>query len=262
MYRQSVVVTPTREYADIVAGLSVRAQQVRAHRVDPRDDNLLRIFTDQRAAALDPRLLGRTPSGPGKVAAAAERISGLHAADSDRARVRLQIVYADLGAPTSDGWNLYDELRDQLVTRGVPANQIRYLHQVGSEAERAALLDDCRTGRVGVLVTNSRRMPADLPATAQALHHLDCPLSANDLRRREGRAATADGVRVFRYITAGSYETRAWQTLDVVAAPRPTSSPAVRAFRPLSDVRADAAPPSAAGPVPGPDADQHLGRHR
>ncbi len=259
MYRQSVVVAPTREYAAVVADLSVRAQHVRAHRVDPRQDNLLRIFTDQRAAALDLRLLGRTPSGPGKVDAVAARISALH----DTAGVGLQIVYADLGAPTSTGWNLYDELRDQLMTRGVPPAQIRYLHQVRNEAERIALLDDCRTGRVSVLITNSRRMPADIPAAALALHHLDCPVSANDLRRREGHANAAGGVRVFRYIIAGSYETRAWQTIDVAAASRPVSSAAASAFRPLTDVHA-VAPPSAPAAIPGPASTprQHPERHR
>jgi len=242
--RQAVVVAPTRGYLRLRDELAARTHRIRNRQVDPGSDTLHRVAADTRAADLDLRLLGRPADGPGKIVAAADRIAALATAGG------LQIVYADRGGPRPDAFNIHDELRAQLAARGIPARAVRHLYQARGDADRAALFDACRTGQVTVLVTGSRRMPADLPARAVALHHLDCPRSAADLRRREGAAARRpDPPRIFRYIIAGSGEPAAWAALirpHVTAAVPPHAG---RAFAALTQIRPGVIPATSSGPA-------------
>ena len=246
--RQAVVVAPTRGYLQVRDELAARTHRIRNRQVDPGSDTLHRVAADTRAADLDLRLLGRPAYGPGKIAAAADRIA-VWVGDG------LQIVYADRGAPRPGLWNILDELRGQLAGYGIPAGAVRHLYQARDEADRAALLQACRgAGTVAVLVTGSRRLPADLPATAVALHHLDCPQSAADLRRREGAAGRApDPPRIFRYITAGSGEPAAWAALihPATSRPIPAAAPprAGLSFRPLGQIRPGVIPATSPGPA-------------
>jgi hypothetical protein len=249
--RQPVVVPPGTEYADVLADLAAREKRIRAHRVSPSEDHLLKVASDRRAATLDLRLVGRPAANPTKIEAAAGRIAALHTLGE------LQLVFTDATVPRA-GFSVFDELRDQLAARGVPATRVRHLNGTRGEAERALLLDAARGGLVDVLVTNASRLPPDLPGLAVALHHLDCPRTGGDLRRREGTAVTA-GVRVLRYVLAGSGEPAAWRALIAAARAREPAPASRRGFSPLTQVRAGVT--AAAGPAPASPAGPQPGRH-
>ena len=158
-----------------------------------------RSACDGRKAALDLRLLGLPMTVPGKIDAAADRIADLWHAhrddiypgpDGQDAPVRgsLQLVFCDLGTP-GDGWNVYDELRDQLAARGMPREPIRFIHDAKTDRDKGELFAACRAGTVAVLIGSTEKMGVgtNVQARAIALHHLDCPWRPADVAQREGR---------------------------------------------------------------------------
>ncbi|MGO9750151.1 MAG: helicase-related protein, partial [Solirubrobacteraceae bacterium] len=131
----------------------------------------------------------------------------------------LQIVFCDLSTP-AEGWNAYDQLRDELVDRGVPAERIRYIHQARDDLEKARLFAACRAGHVNVILGSTQKMGigTNIQARAIALHHLDCPWRPADIAQRDGRIRRQGNqnnqVGVYRYVTEGSFDTYMWQTLE------------------------------------------------
>jgi hypothetical protein len=168
----SVVVVPASEgLADYVKTLVARAEAIRARRVEPDEDNMLKVTNDGRHAALDLRLVGRDPEADGgKLEAAAQRIARIHhdtrhltyLDDTGQPAARpggLQIVFCDLSTHKADGtWNAYDELRRRLVAHGVPGNQLAYIHDARTDEARARLFERCRTGQIAVLIGSTSKM--------------------------------------------------------------------------------------------------------
>jgi len=227
---ETVVVDPAAELLEFIAELGDRADDVRSRAVDPSVDNMLKISTDGRLAALDLRLVGRRTATPSKVDVAADHIAGLwatHRGDvypspdgaEDPQRGSLQLVFCDLGTP-SDGWNVYDELREQLAARGVPRETVRFVHEARNDREKAELFAACRTGRVAVLIGSSERMGVgtNVQTRAVALHHLDCPWKPAEIHQRDGRILRQGNlnpeVRILRYVTQRSFDTFMWQTVE------------------------------------------------
>ena len=221
----TVVVAPSAELTAMMDELSERADRVQSRQVDPAEDNMLRVATHGRMAALDLRLLGRPAGDPTKLATAADRIAGIHARTaghcypgSDRPGA-LQLVFSDLGTPR-DGWNVYDELRTLLIARAVPATQIAFVHAARNDREKGELFAACRTGQVAVLIGSTERMGVgtNVQARAVALHHLDCPWRPADLAQREGRILRQgnlnDTVEIHRYVSEGSFDAYLWQTVE------------------------------------------------
>jgi hypothetical protein len=145
-----------------------RAEKVRSRAVGQDQDNMLKISGDSRRAALDLRLVGLEQETPGKAAVAAERIAAIwrdhrdhqyRAPDGTPYPVRgaLQLVFCDLGTP-GPNWNVYDDLRDQLVARGLPRESVRFIHEAKSDRDKAQLFAACRAGRVAVLVGSTEKM--------------------------------------------------------------------------------------------------------
>jgi hypothetical protein len=196
---ETVVVPSSPELAALVAELGARAEAVRSRAVAPEDDNMLKISGDGRAAALDLRLVGRArPDGPTKIDVAAERIAAIWAEHRDdrfldaagRPHPRpgaLQLVFCELGTP-SERWNVYDELRAQLVARGLPDGAIRFIHEAKDDRAKAELFAACRAGTVAVLIGSTEKMGVgtNVQDRAIALHHLDCPWRPADLAQRDG----------------------------------------------------------------------------
>lgn len=225
-------------------GLAARADQVQAKAVDPRDDNMLRVATHGRMAALDLRLL---PPGEltalahdlpdteqAKLDAVADRIAAIHHRHAARAYPNhqtpgaLQLAFCDLGTPSSAGWNAYRELRDLLSDRGVPAESVRFMHEARNDREKGELFAAARTGRIAVLVGSTENMGVgtNVQARAVALHHIDCPWRPADLAQRDGRIRRQgnlnDQVEILRYVTEGSFDGYLWQTKSNA---KPGSSP-------------------------------------
>lgn len=234
---ETVVVTASEDLTAYVGELADRAEAIRNRRVNPEDDNMLKVSGDGRKAALDLRLVGYPPDpAGGKIAAAADRIAAIHAETRTRPyldadgvesprRGGLQLVFCDLGTPHGDGrWTVYDQLRAELVARGVPAEQVVFIHDARNDAEKARLFAAARSGSIAVLVGSTEKMGVgtNVQARAVALHHLDCPWRPADLEQRDGRILRQGNqnreVQVIRYVTEGSFDVFSWQTVERKAA--------------------------------------------
>ena len=227
---ETVTVEPSDELLDYVRDLGDRAARVRNRAVDPDEDNMLKISGDGRRAALDLRLLGLPQTTPGKITAAADRIAAIWSSHQDDeyfdpggvpypVRGSLQLVFCDLGTP-GPGWNAYDELRDQLVARGLPSEAIRFIHEAKTDRDKAQLFAASRAGRVAVLIGSTEKMGVgtNVQDRAIALHHLDAPWRPADVAQRDGRILRQGNlnpqIEIIRYVTERSFDGYMWQTLE------------------------------------------------
>ena len=181
-------------------------------------------------------MVGREADGPQKVDVAAERIAAIYERTKDlrypgpdgelhHAPGALQLVFSDLGTPSTDGtWNVYDELRDLLVQRGIPRDGVRFMHEANSDREKHALFARCREGGVSVLIGSTEKMGVgtNVQLRTVALHHLDCPWRPADIAQREGRILRQGNanpeVQILRYVTENSFDAYLWQTVARKAA--------------------------------------------
>ena len=229
----TVTVDASRALTGYVGELVERAEQIRSRRVRPEDDNLLAVTGDGRRAALDLRLVGRPNSGePGKIDACADQVAALYRQHHDHRYLdpatgqthpragALQVVFCDIGTPTNDRWNVYDDLRHLLIARAVPAGMIRFIHDAGNDDAKARLFADARNGQIAVLVGSSDKLGVgtNIQQRLIALHHLDAPWRPADLEQREGRILRPGNqnpvVDLYRYVTRGSFDVYMWQTLE------------------------------------------------
>jgi len=198
--------------------LMKRAEAIRKGNVDPSKDNMLSVTNDGRKAALDARLVSY-PGGEKVGACAANIVAEWRASAALRGT---QMVFCDLSTP-SDAFNVYDALKDALVDRGIPASEIAYIHQASTDAAKAALFAKVRSGDVRVLCgsTSKMGMGTNVQQRLIALHHLDVPWRPSDVEQREGRIVrqgnTNPNVRIYRYVTEGSFDAYMWQTLETKA---------------------------------------------
>lgn len=231
---QNMVVPASDELKAYITELGQRAEEVRAGSVAPEDDNMLKISTDGRKAALSMRLVeGEHQSG--KIEAAADNIFGIYQKHKDRPVPcdindpaggdcpppgGMQLVFCDMGTPSSDRWNAYDELRNQLVERGMDRGSIRFMHEAKNDREKAELFAAARNGQVSVLIGSTEKMGVgtNVQRRAVALHHLDAPWRPSDVEQRDGRIMrqgnTNATVGIYRYVTEGSFDAYMWQTLE------------------------------------------------
>ena len=229
---ETIVVPPTAEQVDYVASLADRAEAVRSRRVTPDEDNMLAISNDGRAAALDPRLVGLPAPAPGEGKLAAVAAQVIRFWEAHRGDVFLdksgrphpvpgafQIVFCDLSTPNATRWNAYDELRDLIAAGGVPREQIRFIHEAGTDQTKAELFAACRDGRVAVLLGSTEKMGVgtNVQDRLGALHDVDCPWRPADLAQRLGRIIRQGNqfteVAVFRYVTEATFDAYMWQAV-------------------------------------------------
>lgn len=236
---EMIVVPATAAQEAGMADLIVRGDDVRNGRVEPTEDNMLKITSNGRALALDARLMdepGPEEHEVTKLDVVARTVFQHWDENKDREYLdewgevsptpgSLQIVFADLGTPAADGrWDAYNELRDQLVARGVPASQIRFIHEAANDQAKAELFQQARDGRVQVLIGSTEKMGVgtNVQARAIALHHIDAPWRPADVTQREGREIRQgnqnDEVHLYRYATEGSFDAYMWGTLARKAA--------------------------------------------
>lgn len=226
-----VTVDPSEGLRQFMLSLAGRADEVRTGKVDPKEDNMLKISSDGRAAALDMRLVGRRAQEDAKLDIAAARIATIYLDNKDntyadrdgneeRARGGLQIVFCELGTPTGKSkFGVYEYLKAELSARGVPAGQVRFMHEARNDKEKADLFAAARAGKVSVLIGTTELMGVgtNVQKRAVALHHLDCPWRPADVAQREGRILRQGNhnpqVRVIRYVTEGSFDAYMWQTV-------------------------------------------------
>ena len=211
------------ELKAFVGTLVERAQKLRSGGVDPRKDNMLKITGDGRKAALDMRLVNPFVDihGDTKVSRAVDRI--YRTWDQGRDKRLTQLVFCDLSTPNPDRFNVYDEIRDRLIARGIPAKEIAYIHDADTDLQKKTLFDSVNTGRIRILFGSTEKMGAgtNVQRRLAALHHLDAPWRPRDIEQREGRILRQGNenptVQIHRYVTEGSFDAYMWQTLETKA---------------------------------------------
>ena len=217
----NVVLKPSETQKEMVAGLSDRAERVRAKMVDSSVDNMLLITNDGRKLALDQRLMNDMlpDSETSKVGACADNLFDIWQKTADRRST--QMVFCDLSTPHGDGkFNVYDDLRDKLIAKGVPKEEIAYIHTANSEAQKKELFGKVRSGQVRVLIGSTQKMGAgtNVQTKLVALHHLDCPWRPSDLQQREGRIIRQGNenkdVDIFTYVTENTFDSYLYQLVE------------------------------------------------
>jgi len=215
------VLKPSEIQQDMVASFSDRAEVVRGGRVDPREDNMLRITNDGRKCALDQRLVN--PLLPD------DEESKVNACIRNAYKVwqdgipdkTAQVIFCDLSTPKGDGsFNVYDDIRNKLVEKGVPREEIAFIHEATTETQKAELFAKVRAGQVRVLLGSTAKLGAgtNMQDRLIALHHLDAPWKPSDLEQQEGRILRQgnmnEKVQIFRYVTEGTFDAYMWQILE------------------------------------------------
>jgi len=199
-----------------------RAQKLRTSKIDPSVDNMLKITGDGRKAALDMRLVNPfAQPDDTKVSRAVEKIHNAWAAGKEKRLT--QLVFCDLSTPNPDRFNVYDELRDQLIARGIPVKEIAYIHDAETDSQKKTLFDAVNAGRVRILLGSTEKMGAGTNVQKRliALHHLDAPWRPRDIEQREGRILRQGNdnpeIQIHRYVTEGSFDAYMWQVLETKA---------------------------------------------
>ena len=207
-----------------VQTLVKRAEAIRNGQVDPTEDNMLAVTNDGRAAALDFRLV--TPAArfdpEGKVGACTREVLAIW---QRTAEIRgAQLVFCDLSAPkVGKAFSVYEDLKQRLVDAGIPEREIAFIHDAGTDVQKATLFKAVREGRVRVLLGSTVKMGVgtNVQTRLVALHHLDAPWRPCDVEQREGRILRqgneCDEVEIFRYVTEQSFDAYMWQTLETKA---------------------------------------------
>ena len=222
----TIVVQPSPGQEAFVAGLVRRADTLRGTKVDPKEDNMLRICGEGRRVALDPRLVGVDEDSP-KLAAIADRIVRIHNdnqhriyGDSPRPGA-FQLVFCDLGTPLAGNQQqTYGRLRAALVKLGMNPSSIRFVHEATTDHAKAALFAACRAGEVSVLIGSTEKvgMGTNVQTRLLAMHHLDAPWRPSDVEQRIGRGIRPgnlnQAVSSIRYITARTFDAYIWQLLE------------------------------------------------
>ena len=215
------VLKPSDEQKEMVEAFSERAEQVRGGAVDPRVDNMLKITNDGRKCALDQRLLNDMlpDAGESKVNACVENAFQVWKDGKDTQAT--QLIFCDLSTPKTDGtFNVYDDVRNKLVERGIPKEQIAFIHEYNTEVKKAELFAKVRAGQVRILMGSTLKLGAgtNVQDRLLALHHLDCPWKPSDLEQQEGRILRQgnqnDKVKIFRYVTENTFDSYMWQILE------------------------------------------------
>ena len=217
----NIVLKPSEHQKQMVAALSKRAEKVRNKMVDPSVDNMLRITNDGRKLALDQRLMNPMlpASETGKVNACAENVYAIW--QRTAANHSTQMVFCDLSTPKNNGqFNVYDALHDELLTMGIPAGEIAYIHNAKTEAQKKELFGKVRSGQVRVLIGSTQKMGAGTNVQQKliALHHLDCPWRPADLQQREGRIIRQGNqnseVDIYTYVTENTFDSYLYQMVE------------------------------------------------
>lgn len=212
---------PSEIQTKMVAALASRAEKVRARLVEPNVDNMLKITNDGRNLALDQRMIDpMLPDDPNsKVNACIDNVYRIWEEYADTKAT--QLVFCDLSTPKNDGtFNIYDDVREKLVARGVPAEQIRFIHEATSDAQKKELFAKVRSGEVRVLLGSTPKMGAGTNVQDRliAIHNLDCPWRPSDLEQRQGRIERQGNmfpeVEVYRYVTEQTFDAYLYQLVE------------------------------------------------
>ena len=217
----NVVIEPSEIQKELVKDLSKRAEKIRNRMVDSSVDNMLKITNDGRKLALDQRLTNDMLEDfeHSKVATCADNIYSIW--DKTSEDKSAQLVFCDLSTPHNDGkFNVYDDLKTKLIDRGIPEEEIAFIHDANTDARKQELFNKVRRGQVRVLIGSTQKMGAGTNCQDRliALHDLDCPWRPSDLIQRSGRIIRQGNknpeVDIYRYVTEGTFDAYLYQLVE------------------------------------------------
>ena len=218
---ETVVAKPSEIQKEMVQELSKRAAEIHSGTVDASVDNMLCVTNDGRKIGLDVRLMNpMLPDDPNSKLNVCVR-NVLKIWDEGKDQKLTQLLFCDLSTPKNDGnFNVYDDIRKKLIAAGVPENEIEFIHNADTEAKKAALFSKVRSGDVRVLLGSTAKMGAgtNVQSRLVAVHHLDVGWKPSDMTQRNGRIIRQGNmnkeVKVFNYVTEGTFDAYLWQTLE------------------------------------------------
>ena len=218
---ETVVAKPSDIQKEMVQELSKRAAEIHSGTVDASVDNMLCVTNDGRKIGLDVRLMNpMLPDDPNsKLNVCVQNVLKIWEEGKDQKLT--QLLFCDLSTPKNDGnFNVYEDIRKKLVAAGVPENEIEFIHNADTEAKKAALFSKVRSGDVRVLLGSTAKMGAgtNVQSRLVAVHHLDVGWKPSDMTQRNGRIIRQGNmnkeVKVFNYVTEGTFDAYLWQTLE------------------------------------------------
>ncbi len=218
---ENVVLKPSEHQQDMVASLAERAEEVRNRKVDATVDNMLRITNDGRKLALDQRLINdMLPDNENSKASVCVN-KAFEIWEQTKEQKSAQLIFCDLSTPKGDGtFNVYEDIRSKLIDKGVPPEEIAFIHNANTEQRKAELFGKVRSGQVRFLLGSTQKMGAGTNVQDRliALHHLDVPWRPSDIEQQEGRILRQgnmnDRVKIFRYVTENTFDSYSWQLIE------------------------------------------------
>jgi len=216
-----ITTKPSEMQQEMVAGLSERADKIRKREVDATEDNMLLITNDGRKLALDQRIINpMLPDFEGsKVNACVGNVYRIW--DETREKRLTQLIFSDLSTPKGDGsFSVYNDIKAKLLAKGVPENEIAFIHEANNEAQKKELFAKVRTGKIRILLGSTTKMGAGTNVQDKliALHDLDCPWRPRDLEQRAGRIVRRGNknpeVDIYRYVTEGTFDAYLYQMIE------------------------------------------------
>lgn len=218
---ENVVLKPSEYQKEMVTSLADRAEAVRNRLVEPHQDNMLKITNDGRKLALDQRLINDMLPDEEHSKAKTCVDKAFEIWEDTKGEKSAQLIFCDLSTPKGDGtFNVYEDIRNKLMEKGVPAEEIAFIHQANTELRKAELFSKVRSGQVRFLLGSTAKMGAGTNVQDRliALHHLDVPWRPSDIEQQEGRILRQGNrnpkVKIFRYVTEGTFDSYSWQLIE------------------------------------------------
>jgi len=218
---ENVVLKPSEYQKEMVTSLADRAEAVRNRLVEPHQDNMLKITNDGRKLALDQRLINDMLPDEEHSKAKTCVDKAFEIWEDTKGEKSAQLIFCDLSTPKGDGtFNVYEDIRNKLIEKGVPAEEIAFIHQANTELRKAELFSKVRSGQVRFLLGSTAKMGAGTNVQDRliALHHLDVPWRPSDIEQQEGRILRQGNmnpkVKIFRYVTEGTFDSYSWQLIE------------------------------------------------
>ena len=217
----SVFVTePSEEQKEYIKECGDRADACHNKLVDPSEDNMLKITNDGKMCALDYRLIDPTAEDrpDSKINIAVENVFRKY--NETTSFKGTQVLFLDKSTPNKDKFNLYDDIRDKLVSMGIPREEIAFIHDAKNDTQKLKMFDDVNNGDIRIILGSTEKMGAgtNIQERLCALHHLDVAWRPSDIEQREGRILrkgnTNEEVEIFRYVTKGTFDAYSWQTIE------------------------------------------------
>ena len=218
---ENVVLKPSEYQKEMVQSLADRAEAVRDRKVEPHVDNMLKITNDGRKLALDQRLINDMLPDEDNSKATTCVDKACEIWEEIKEQKSAQLIFCDLSTPKGDGtFNVYEDIRNKLIEKGVPPEEIAFIHDANTEKRKAELFAKVRSGQVRFLLGSTAKMGAGTNVQDRliALHHLDVPWRPSDIEQQEGRILRQgnmnDKVKIFRYVTEGTFDSYSWQLIE------------------------------------------------